>query len=41
MKTTAAAVVMRVRKFPAPRLPNTVEPAPPPNIAPISAPLPR
>jgi len=30
MKITAAAVVMRVRKLPAPRLPNTVAPAPPP-----------
>src|SRR5262245_20651243 len=38
MKTIAQPLVSFVRKFPAPRLPNTVELAPPPNTAPISAP---
>jgi hypothetical protein len=36
---TAMPVVSRVRKFPAPLLPNTVE-LDPPNTAPMSAPLP-
>jgi hypothetical protein len=39
MKTTAVAVVRRVRKVPAPELPNTVE-LEPPKTAPMSAPFP-
>jgi hypothetical protein len=41
MKMIAAPVVSLVRKLPAPRLPNTVVPAPPTKTAPISAPFPR
>src|SRR5215831_780189 len=41
MKTAAAPAVSLVRKFPAPRLPKSVAPAPPPKTAPTCAPLPR
>ena len=40
IKTIAIAVVSLVKKFPAPLLPKIVELEPPPNTAPISAPLP-
>ena len=39
MKTTAVAVVSRVKKVPAPELPKTVE-LEPPKTAPMSAPFP-
>ncbi len=41
MKMIALAVVMRVRKLPAPRLPKIVFALPPPRDAPRSWPLPR